>query len=274
MNRLKSILRDWLPPALVRLLRDLRRNKNHFEGNYKSWDQAAALCIGYDARSILDKVLQATLKVKSGEAVFERDSVVFDKVNYSWPVTAALMWAAAKNNGKLHVLDFGGSLGSSYYQNRKFLSQLEMVSWSVVEQSHFVEAGKKHVENEVLKFYSSIKESVNNQLPNVILFSSVVQYVPDLDSLFDQINTLKKCVLIFDRTPFSSLSQDEICIQNVSDEIYHANYPMRILSRKHFFSRLEKWEIIEEFTCPEGSARSSAGVSFEFLGCVLECRHD
>ena len=73
------------------------------------------------AQDILDKVLAATLKVKQGQAVFERDSVLFDEIEYSWPLLAGLMWAAASNGGKLNVLDFGGALGSSYYQNRKFL---------------------------------------------------------------------------------------------------------------------------------------------------------
>ena len=36
--------------------------------------------IGYDCDQILDKVLAAT-KVKNGEAVYERDSVLFEKFN-------------------------------------------------------------------------------------------------------------------------------------------------------------------------------------------------
>lgn len=44
-------------------------------------------------------MLEATLKVKRGEAVFERDSVLFDEIQYSWPVTAALI-----RNGRLHLL--------------------------------------------------------------------------------------------------------------------------------------------------------------------------
>ena len=91
--------------------------------------------------------------VKRGEAVFERDSVIFDKVQYAWPVTAGLMWVAARNGGRLSVLDFGGSLGSSYFQNREFLAYLPNVRWSVIEQAHFVKAGRKHIQDERLVFY-------------------------------------------------------------------------------------------------------------------------
>jgi putative methyltransferase (TIGR04325 family) len=65
-------------------------------------------------------VLEAPLKVRCGEAVFGRNSVLFDEIQYSWPVTAALMWAAARNNRNPHIIDFGGSLGNSYFQDKIF----------------------------------------------------------------------------------------------------------------------------------------------------------
>ena len=45
------------------------------------------------------------MKVKKGEAVYERDSMIFDQIEYSWPVLFGLMWAAAQNSGYLKVLD-------------------------------------------------------------------------------------------------------------------------------------------------------------------------
>lgn len=203
MSSIKPLMKDWLPPVLLRAVRHIRGKRICFEGNYKTWEEAAALCTGYDANPILDKVLEATLKVKRGEAVFERDSVLFDEIQYSWPVTAALMWAAARNNGELNVLDFGGSLGNSYFQNRKFLSSLKSVSWHVVEQAHFVDKGKAYIEDDVLKFHTSIEESVKSVSPNVILISSVAQYLPDPPWLFGQINSVEADVLLFDRTPFT-----------------------------------------------------------------------
>ena len=38
---------------------------------------------GYDSQLILDKVLTSTLKVKNGEAAYERDSVLFDEIQYA-----------------------------------------------------------------------------------------------------------------------------------------------------------------------------------------------
>ncbi len=270
MSSIRRRVKDWLPPVLLRAVRHREENGIRFEGNYKTWEEAAALCTGYDARLILDKVLEATLKVKHGEAVFERDSVLFDEIQYSWPVTAALMWAAARNNGELHVLDFGGSLGSSYFQNRKFLSSLKAVSWHVVEQAHFVDKGKAFIEDDVIKFHTSIDESVKSVSPNVILISSVAQYLPNPQWLFDQINSVEADILLFDRTPFTVEFEDAICIQNVPSAIYKASYPMWLLSRNNVLSKLSNWKVHESFTSAEGYVMSEAGLEFEFSGYILE----
>jgi putative methyltransferase (TIGR04325 family) len=271
MRTLSRISKDWLPSAIDRRLRKLVRGGGiHFEGNFKTWGEAAVKCTGYDADSILDKVLDASLKVKNGDAVFERDSVLFDEIQYSWPVTAALMWAASRNGGNLHVLDFGGSLGSSYFQNRKFLSSLKNISWHVVEQPHFVDKGNVFISDDVIKFYSSIEESIKLALPNVILLSSVVQYVQDLDWLIDKINSVESDVLIFDRTPFTSASENSICIQHVPSHIYKASYPMWLLSREMLLGKLSKWKVLESFPSAEGRTISQAGIEFEFSGYILE----
>jgi putative methyltransferase (TIGR04325 family) len=271
---LRSILKDWLPPLIVRsILNSYSKNKN-FEGDFKTWEDASALCTGYDTQIIIEKVLDAAMKVKNGEAVFERDSVIFEEVQYSWSVTAALLWAAARNNGELHVLDFGGALGSSYFQNRKFTSDLENVSWSVVEQRHFVESGRKFVQDDVLKFYYSIQEALSVNSPNVILLSSVAQYIPNLKLLFEQINEIKSCILVIDRTPFSSYQDNKLCIQHVSEEIYKASYPMWVLSSNNLINQLSQWRVVEKFCSPEGHIQSSAGLEFSFSGYIFERIHD
>ena len=67
---------------LKKLLRLWRVKKSGWQGDYASWEDAEQLSKGYDAVEIAEKVLASTLKVKNGEAVFERDSVIFDKIEY------------------------------------------------------------------------------------------------------------------------------------------------------------------------------------------------
>jgi putative methyltransferase (TIGR04325 family) len=230
MSLIKSLAKDWLPPAILRKIRHLRGGGIRFEGNYATWEEAAAQCTGYDAAPILAKVLDSTLKVKRGEAAFERDSVLFDEIEYAWPVTAGLMWAAAQSNGRLDVMDFGGALGSIYFQNRAFLAGLPQVRWSVVEQAHYVEAGRQYVQDDNLRFYSSIDNCLAENKPNIILISSVLQYIEMPKKLLEHLLDLKVSYLIINRTPFIREKKSILSIQRIPRSIFPATLPAWLLS--------------------------------------------
>ena len=278
MNALRALARDWLPPAVVRLIRRRQGPQQdgglRFEGDFATWEEASDQCAGYDAEDILAKVLAATLKVKSGEAACERDSVLFAEIEYAWPVLAGLMWAAARNGGRLNVLDFGGALGSSYFQNRKFLQTLPEVRWNVVEQSHYVEAGRKDIQDEQLRFYQTIEECLSENQPNVILLSSVLQYLASPIELMGKLNKVGASCLIIDRTPFSVNGEDKLTVQKVPAAIYSASYPMWIFSLSEFKQFLKvNWCLIASNLSPEGYAQTTNGVEFSFQGLLLEsCR--
>ena len=139
-NRIKQIIKDFVPPIALRIYQN-RSGKVRFVGNYPTWDEACKASSGYDSALILNKVKNALLKVKNGEAVCERDSVLFDKIQYSWPLLSGLLWIASQKKNRLSLVDFGGSLGSTYYQNRKFLIHMEMLQWSIIEQKRLLNVG-------------------------------------------------------------------------------------------------------------------------------------
>jgi len=261
-QRLTGMAKDWLPPVLARQLRRLSRLGGGitFEGPFATWDEAAKHSSGYDGAQILEKVLAATLKVKHGEAVFERDSVLFDEIQYAWPVTAGLLWTAARDGGRLSVLDFGGSLGSSYFQNRKFMEGLPSVRWSVVEQAHFVEAGRKHIQDERLAFYPTIAECVAAEKPNVVLLSSVLQYLEDPYAVLDELLRSGAEIILVDRTSFHDGENDFIAVQKVGEAIYPASYPLWIFSKNKFMNHLTgSFELVTEWLSPEGFVGFSSG---------------
>ena len=72
-----------------------KRDSVRFSGNYKSWEEAERDSTGYAGPEILRKTRAALLKVKAGEAAFERDSVVFKLMEYEFPLLAGLSRAAA-----------------------------------------------------------------------------------------------------------------------------------------------------------------------------------
>jgi len=273
MSALKEVTRDCLPPALVRWLRHVRGAGIRYDGDFATWEDASARCTGYDADPILGKVLAATLKVKRGEAAFERDSVLFAEIEYTWTVLTGLMWAAARSGGRLNVLDFGGALGSSYFQNRRFLEPLPEVRWNVVEQAHYVEAGRAQIQDEHLRFYKSIDECLSENQPNVVLLSSVMQYLGSYEEIIEKLSKVGALCLLIDRTPFSLSAKDQLVVQKVPAEIYSASYPMWIFSHSKFVQLIERnWSLVASSLSPEGYVRTTDGNDFSFQGMLLEAR--
>ena len=252
---LKEMIRQTTPPVFINLIRKLhkasRRNSSVLSGDYRSWNDALAESVGYDSPAILQKTKEALLQVRDGQVAYERDSVLFDRVAYAWPMLTGLLWAAARSGGRLNVLDFGGSLGSSYFQSRKFISRLRDVRWNIVEQPAHVAVGRECFESDQLKFYESIEACTASTAPNVALLSSVLQYVERPRELLEAVLSLRCDCTIIDRTPFWQENRDRLAVQRVAADIYDASYPMWILSLGKFHEALRGAEVVEEFSSSE-----------------------
>ena len=229
---MKKIIKSLIHFKLIDLYHLYNVKKYGWFGNYKTWEEAENVSTGYDAIEIIHKVRDSTLKVKNGKAIYERDSVIFDEIQYSWPILAGLMFASTIHEGALKVLDFGGSLGTTYFQNKKFLDKLQDVSWNIVEQKQFVDIGKTDFEDKKLKFYYDIESCMKQESPNVLLISSVLQYIKKPYKLLDKLLKNNFETILIDRTSFSKTKQ-KIKLQVVPPKIYKASYPC------WFFDELE-----------------------------------
>jgi putative methyltransferase (TIGR04325 family) len=223
-----------------------------WHGNYSSWDLAKAKCRGYEEKLILDKVYSNALKVKNGEIPYERDGVPFEKKVYSFPVLAGLLWIAGQNENKLNIIDFGGSLGTSYYQNSYFLNSLSKVNWCIVEQKHFVTIGKESFANNNLHFNNSIDECMHLYNINAILLSSVVHYLEKPYELLAEIISKKIQYILVDRTIFTENENDRLTIQKVPSKIYKASYCCWFLSESKFLNLFSThYDLIYDFDIDE-----------------------
>jgi putative methyltransferase (TIGR04325 family) len=216
-------------------------------GDYSSWEAAKKDCIGYDDTLILETCKNSLLKIVSGEFAYERDSVLFDEIQYSWPVLAILLRASIENSNSLVVLDFGGSLGSSYYQNKEFLRNIKKIEWCIVEQFSYVDYGKLYFENENLKFYYTIDQCINNHKVNFVLLSSVIQYIESPEKLLMEINNLDVEYIVFDRTGIVFDRDLFLTKQIVPSEIYGGSYPCWFLSENYIIKHLKNFELMTTF---------------------------
>jgi len=260
VNQIKKAAKWLLPPIVLLPFRPGYRDSPDappawHRGNYPDWASAAAVAEGYDAANILDIQRAAMRKVRDGAAPYERDSVVFDRIEYFFPTLAALLLIAARNDNRLSVLDFGGALGSSYYQNRGLLSHLQSLSWHVVEQDHFVAAGRAEFQNEQLRFFSTIGESAAASRPDVVLLSSVLQYLEDPVGVLAQLAKLGVDYILVDRTPILEAGPERIVVQTVPPSIYPASYACRLLAPGAIEAALASaYRIVYRFDAQVGDA--------------------
>jgi putative methyltransferase (TIGR04325 family) len=244
---------NWLPPILERALRRISPRALRLAGPYPDWSAASRAASGYDAEAILERIASAQRAVRNGEACYERDGVLFDTPDFEFSLVALLQRAAADNRGKLTVLDFGGSLGTSYIRNRALLDNIDTLLWQVVEQPHFVELGKREFEDRALKFEDSIAEC---QPPDVVLLRSVLQYLPEPHALVEELATLSPTWIFVDRTPFTRSGEEAVMLQKVPAKVYRASYPAWVLSWDKLCAQLATHYSL---VCEIPSAENDAG---------------
>lgn len=250
---IKEALRVITPPFLANLYRKSTQRYGWF-GHYATWEDAIRDATGYDSDVIAEKVLASALKVKKGDAAYERDSVLFEKIEYAWPVLAGLLWVAQREGGTLNVLDLGGGYGSSYEQNNKFLSSLGNLTWNIVEQEKFVKLGKKHFETDRLHFYDDIDLCVKEHRVNVALLSCVLPYVARPYELIGKLSSFRIPYIILDRMPFMPDQQPHrITIHRVDPAIYSATIPTHIFNEREFLTAMHKqYDLVTDFASDLG----------------------
>lgn len=270
--RARAVARSLIPPALLALRRP-RTRPIRFEEVAGSWGEEHVATSGYDTARILQKVAAATRDVVEGRAAFERDSVTFSELLVPWHLVAGLLRSAAVSGGHLHVIDVGGSLGSTYRQCRAALGDALDLRWDVVEQSHYVEVGRSEFETDELHFFAAIEEVPVCAAPPTLVLSSVLQYLPDpYRMLGDALARAGRHVLI-DRTPLSAEPADRLTIQHAASDVSDASYPCWIFARERLTSSFEpEWRVTVDELGADGRHRTDRGLEFSFRYLSLERR--
>jgi len=258
MVTLKSLARDFLPPIALRFYG--RKRRNHNKGDYPTWQAAARVSHGYGNPSILAGVQKATRKVVHREAKYERDQVLFNDDVKRWPLIGALLRQALTQppNKSLAVMDFGGSLGSTYYQIRDVVEEVVKLRWTVIDQESFVAAGKAEFATEVLRFRASIGECLSQDQPSVALLSSVLPYLEEPYAILEEVLAAGLPTIIIDRTPLIEGSKDRLTVQYVPENLGGGSYPAWFLGRGKLEAMIRKdYTILSTFEGLDGTWRLS-----------------
>ena len=237
---------EFVPAIVKRIAR--YSFKYGWHGRYSSWAQAQEQSTGYNAQTVLQRVSAAALKVKNGQALYERDGIALNHIEVFYPLLSALLLVASRNNNQLSLVDYGGSLGTSYRQNLPYLQHLNSLQWHLIEQPMFVDEGRKNFENEHLHFHYNLAEVLQQQKPQLLMFSSSLQY---LEKPYELLNEVKQSgieYLLIDRTAFIDEPEDRLTIQKVPPAFYEASYPCWFFSQQKMNTFLQdSYELVFGF---------------------------
>jgi putative methyltransferase (TIGR04325 family) len=239
-------LKQFIPPILIRVIK-YKLNEG-WHGNFESWNDAKKRTTGYEASTIIDRVRVAALKAKNREVAYEQSARTYDKPSVNLPILAALLYVAMQHNNQLVVLDYGGSLGSLYYQLKPYLKGLSSIKWCIVEQPIFVEVGQKEFADDELHFFYSVQECLEIYEPQLCIFASSLQYLEKPYEVMENFFQYDIPNIILDRIAFIDEKKDRLTIQKVPPAYYEASYPCWFLSKSKFLSFMSThYSLIAEF---------------------------
>ena len=231
-------LSGWIPPNLVTFADRLRRGRSGLGVQLSTWEEARQNAGRYDDDVILQRVHRAAQRsLANGQAgIFERDGVILADQGVPLALGACLLRTAMVVPDGINVFDFGGALGSTFLQFASFLSVIKKLRWHVIEQAAFVQCGKANYESEQLRFFDSLEAAASVAKPDVVLFSSVLQYLDDPYDILSRSMKLQPAAIVVDRNPVYGGAEDAFTIQYVPPDIFPARLPFRIFG-EHSIAR-------------------------------------
>ena len=243
-----DIIKKIIPKFIKIFLNIILKRKIKLIGNFNNWDEALKNSTSYKNSLIFNKNIKSFKKVLKKEAKFERDSVLFFQNSPDKKLISIIK--KLYRNKKINICDFGGSLASSYFQNIDYLDKLKF-NWYVIEQKKYVDFAKKNININNLNFFTNINYLSKKKI-DLIIFSSVLQYLKSPFSLLDNIANKNIKNVIISRTPFFD-KVDLIKIQVVPKHIYSASYPIRIFNHSKFlkFMKTRGYKIKENIPTNE-----------------------
>ena len=147
----RDAARSFLPYGFVRAIR--RRNKG-VVGSYRTWEEALQATGPYKPEMVT--LIETVRRYRDREPSYlNRYDPSYRGVSY--PLLAGLLTASVRCGGRLSVLDFGGSLGQTWFGLEWTLRHLPSPTmWCVVDQPECVAGGVPLFESDRLRFYASV----------------------------------------------------------------------------------------------------------------------
>ncbi len=239
---MKRVLRRIVPPRAIALLRRLKPASLSYSRPYDSWDEACRHAGSYADPVLLDEERNAARAVREGRAAYALFGLPQSRLAFRWPLIANLLaiaaWQGAFAGRPLHVLDYGGGLGSVYQQHRRYLDTIPALLWSVVEQPHFVRCGNSEFADDRLRFFQTARQAGARARIDAAIFVGSLEYLEDPYAVLQGLIDLDVPYLLLIATHWSDSADDVVRVQHIRPPYVTADVPIRFLSRAKLLALL------------------------------------
>jgi putative methyltransferase (TIGR04325 family) len=141
---------------------------------------------------------------------------------------------------------------------------LPAVQWRVVEQPHYVIAGREFAGGSLF-FHDSIAAAIGSDPPSVILLSSVLPYVESPQALLDEVVRRGFRHVIIDRTPLVRTGRTRLAVQHTPPDLGGGSYPCWLFDRGQLLTPLQaKYELAREWPALDDLAADVVHRGFYF----------
>lgn len=264
-ERLRNVAQRTLPPLLFEALLRLRGRRYGFHGDYASYDEALRHChtpTAYRSERIVDRA------VRSASAGKDRPGLQITTREQQLLAASLTPLLTCAEKREMRVLDFGGGLGADFRRLSAMIPAGWCIGWDVLETMPMAEAGRQHVSESGLKFFSDWNELQGPY--DLVLASSSIQYTPDPVHTFERLTAFSGRFMIVTRCPLVPGSRDRLTVQRVPPSYYDASYPAWFLGTAKWLPLLEqsftirrRWEVPEDRLFLEGQQVVNHGFLLE-----------
>ena len=211
-----------------------------YSGDFKSWKDADQECMGYDLANIPLRTLDSITKTINSNTSYERDGAIISYNNKECRPDGQdqLINYISKLGDDPKILDFGGSLGSTYFQIKNFIKK-KSIEWHILEQPFYKNLGERYLQ----KFFPNIHFHDNlktNYKFDLLCINGVLSYLEDPYCELKKMLSLGIPKVFIDRQQVIVDSEsDRIVIQVVPPEIYSTIYVCTFLGEKKLNKTME-----------------------------------
>jgi putative methyltransferase (TIGR04325 family) len=268
----KDVVRDLLPPVLLRGVRHLRPAPIQYghRGDYPSFAEALAACgtAGGAEPNVVETVAGWTRAIRD-RAAGGRSVPLNDRSLQN--LAALLVGFGPEPRDEVRILDFGGALGGLYYELREFIPRRRKLSWTVCEIPLMAATGTQSFATDELSFVGDLA-ALHGQTFDAVIASGSLQCVPTPLANLEALAPLSN-VLILNRMPLIDASKDRLTVHHVNPEIYAASVPNWFFSETVWLAKCRAlgFDLAMRWRVPQDTHRLD-GNPVEFAG-LLCCRN-